>query len=396
MKNKIIFLIIFFVVISSRSYCQNDFRSGFIITSENDTIKTQVAYRSNLKNYKSCLCKGEQGEIEYLPNQIKGFGYDNDKFFSSQISKDSFVEALVSGKISLYKSKNTYYLKKDTSLYTLEPAFEEVEKDGRVSVKENKSWRGITSFLISDCITDPQNVVAGTNQEEKSLTKLIVKYNKCTGSEVAEYKAHKPWIKYEFGATVGLSKTDIQITKKKRYVAYLKDSYSSYDPTFGVLINIASPRISERFSFQSEIQFIKSNYSSLIEINNPTKEIHDTYINLTTLSVPLSLKYSFPEKKYGWYLQGGIDGEYHLNAETKVLSEYIVADVVTTYPERPAFNINKNQFGFWGGVGILKSYQKFKASIAVRYFRMSAMHKYGGYYNVNDNRISLNLILLKK
>lgn len=399
MKNKVILAIILIIGLASHSYCQNDFRSGFIITSGNDTIKAQVAYRSNLSNYKSCICKGVQGEIEYLPNQIRGFGYDDYKVFSSGIIENSFVEVLVSGKISLYKSLHKYHLKKDTSRYDLQAVFEEVEIDGKSGMKDNNIWRGITTYLISDCISNPSSVVSRTSLEDKSLTKLIVDYNTCTGSDFAEYKVNKPWIKYEFGAMVGLARSEINIKNRSVWVPYLADAYSSTDPTIGIVMNISAPRITEKITFQGEIQYMKSNYSSLVVLNWSTTDYHDTYISLSTLSVPLSLKYSFPEKKVGWYLQGGINYDYNLNAEARLVSESVSGNVVTTLPEKEAFEIRKNQFGYWGGFGILKSYQKYKVSLAVRYFQISSLNVFREFttnFHTRDNRISLNLILFKK
>lgn len=395
MKYKLIIAIILFVVLANRSFCQSDFRKGFIITLEQDTIIGQVDYRSNTKNNKSCIFKGEQEEREYYPNEIFGFGYGNDKLFLSQIVENSFVEVLVLGEISLYKSKDKYHLKKDTSIYDLESFSEEVVIDGEVRIRENYRWHGITSYLISDCINNTDRVVSSITLDEKSLTKLIVKYNKCKGSDFLEFKVSKPWIKYDFGATVGLMRSEIRITNKSGSISYLDDSYSSIDPSVGVLFGISSPRIIEKFAFQGEFHFTKSSYSSLVVLNSSSIKYYDTYIDLSTLSVPLSLKYSFPEKKYGLYLQGGINYDYHIRSDTKLLSESVTGNMVYTFPERSAFEINKNQIGYWGGIGILKSYQKFKASITIRYFEMPALNKTGD-FNASNSRILINLILLKK
>ena len=68
---------------------------------------------------------------------------------------------------------------------------------------------------------------------------------------------------------------------------------------------------------------------------------------------------------------------------------------MNTFPETAAFELNDSQIGFWGGLGILKTFQKFKASVTIRYFQMSALNKSVGFIG-NNNRISLNLILFKK
>jgi hypothetical protein len=399
MKDKIIFVIISFFLIANGSFCQNDFRKGFIITLEKDTIIGQVDYRSNTKNYNSCIFKGEQEEREYYPDEIFGFGYYNDKFFSSQIVEGSFVEVLVLGEISLFKSQNKYHLKKDTSVYDLESIFEEFEIDGTAGIKENNRWRQIMSYLIFDCISNPNSIVSNLRLKEKSLTELVVRYNKCKGLDFTEFKVSKPWIKYNFGATIGIARSEIQIRDKIGYVPYMDDSYNSIDPLIGVLVDISSPRITEKIAFQGEIHFIKSSYSSLVILNNiPLTEYHDSYIDLSTLSIPLSFKYSFPEKRFGLYLQGGINYDHHLISKAKLLSEIVIhnpsGNVVVTYPERSAFEINKNHFGYWGGIGILRSYQKFKVSIAIRYFEMSALNKTVD-FKASNSRILINLILFK-
>lgn len=378
----------------SNSFGQKDFRNGFIITPDHDTINGQVNYRSNSKNYKSCIFKSEQGETEYYPTQILGFGYVNDKYFTSQITKNSFSEVLVTGQISLYKSNDKFLVKKDTTLYYLELITEQVEADGKIGTKKNNRWRGLLTYLISDCLENANNLTFKINLDEKSLTRLLVAYNKCSGKAFTEYKASKPWTKLEFGALLGVTKSEILINNESSSFSYLADSYRSVNPSIGLLIAISSPRISERVAFQSEIHFIKSAYSSFVK-NGISTEYHDTYIDLSTLSVPLSLKYSFPEKRYGWYLQGGINYEYHLNSDTRLLSEYVTGHIVNTAAERSAFEVNDNQIGYWGGIGVLKSYRKFKGSISFRYFQMSALNKTEG-FSANSNRISFNLILFKK
>ena len=393
-NNKIIFNIIIICFSFASAFGQNNFRGGFIITLENDTIQGQVDYRSNSKNYESSIFKGKQGKIEYYPNQIKGFGYDNDKFFSSQIIEGTFVEVMIRGKMSLYKSKEKYHVEKDASLYDLESIFERVEIDGKIGTKENNKWRGTLSFLISDCLKNPSEYTANIKFGEKSLTRLIVKYNRCTGAEFIEFKANKPWTKFDFGVALGASRNEIT-TDGSGSFSYLDDSYSSIDPSAGVVIAISSPRFTEKIAFQSELHYFKSSFSSLVELGGSTTQFHDTYIDLTTLSIPLSLKYSFPEKKYGVYFQVGMNYDFHLDSNTRLLTEEINGNVVNTFPETAAFELNDSQIGFWGGLGILKTYQKFKANVTIRYFQMSALNKSVGFIG-NNNRISLNLILFKK
>ncbi len=394
MSKKFNLSLIVLIVTFSSSFGQNDFRNGFIITNDNDTIRGQLDYRSNSKNYESCIFKSEEGEKKYYPSQIKGFGYVDDKFFSSQILKDSFVEVLIRGEISLYKSREMYHIKKDTSFFDLESIIEEVVVDGKNGTRETSRWRGIVNYLTGDCLKNTTGSIASLKLDEKSLTRFILKYNKCKGSEFTEYKANKPWSRFDVGATLGIIRSEIT-TDDTGSFSYLDDSYISIDPSIGVLIAISFPRITEKMALQGELHFMKSGYSSFLKLEGSSTQYHDTFIDLTTLSIPLSAKYSLPAKKYGLYIQGGINYDYHLMSNTKLLSERVVGNVVSTFPESSAFEVNDNQIGYWGGFGILKSYKKFTGSVAIRYFQMPSLSKTNR-FNANNSRISLNLILFKK
>ena len=149
----------------------------------------------------------------------------------------------------------------------------------------------------------------------------------------------------------------------------------------------------EKIALQGELHYSKSSFSDLVRLDGIRTKFHDTYIKLTRLSIPLSVKYSFPEKKYGFYIQGGINYDYHLSSETRLLSEEVYGSVVNTYPER-TIDIDDNQLGYWAGIGILKTYGKFKGSIAIRYIQMPAIIG-NSVFTARRNQISLNLILFK-
>lgn len=86
MKTSFAFVLAVLSVGAQLLLAQSDVRSGFVITLAKDTVRGQVPYRIDENNYQSCLFQGETGETEYGPDQILGFGYDQDKLFVSQIA----------------------------------------------------------------------------------------------------------------------------------------------------------------------------------------------------------------------------------------------------------------------------------------------------------------------
>lgn len=395
MKKKIQLTLLILLVSLSSILSQVNYRDGFIITLDKDTIKGQVDYRSNSKNYISCIFKSNSDEKEYFPNQISGFGYTDGRFFSSKIIVESFVEVLVLGKINLYRSKGKYHIKKDTTFIDLESRIKRVKVHGKVTYQEQSKWKGMLSYLISDCLKNPANLVSNIKLDERGLVKLLVKYNKCSNKHFLAYKIKKPWVKIAYGATIGITQSNILVTAKQRSFARFGNSFTSIDPSLGLIAELIFPRLTEKASIQAELSISKPSYSSLVKIEKYPPQIHDIFIDLTTLSIPLSLKYSFLKDKYNFYLQAGTNFDVHVDSKTKILTEEIVDNVVTTYPEKPAFVINKFQIGYWGGIGILRSFQKFNGEISVRYFRMTGLNKLHG-FTANNHRISLNFIISKK
>jgi hypothetical protein len=394
MNKKVRLTIILTLILIGCSYGQNKLNNGFIITLDNDTIQGKLDYRSDLKSYESCIFKGESGVTEYYPNQILGFGYNNYKLFSSQIIQGSFVEVLIIGEMSLFKSKYKYHIKKDTSIYDLESIPERVEIDGKIGIIEKSKWQGIVRYLISDCL-NISNGIPNLKLNEKSLTQIIIKYNKCRGTEYIEFKANKPWTQVNYGITLGLIRSEINISDGLGRFPFLDQSYTSIDPSIGVLVAISSPRITENVAFQLGLHFLKSNYSSLVKLEEGSIQFYDTFIELNTLSIPLSLKYSFPEEKYKFYVEGGSNYDLHLSSNTRLLREQVNGNVVSTFPESSAFEVNNFQIGIWGGIGILKTYRKFRGSIRCSYSQMYSFNNTNGFI-ANNNRISLNIILFKK
>lgn len=395
MKSLFRFIIIF-SFFSSQAFGQSDFRSGFIVTFENDTTYGKIDYQSNARNYQLCRFKEDKAVITYTPQQIAGFGYIGDKFFTSSVLEDSFVEVLVGGELNLYKFRNFFFVKKrGEEVHPLKNETIVVELDGKKGLKKDRRWRGILISLISDCLLEVNSLVNDIKFQEKSLTQLVIRYNECKGSNFTVYKGNKLWTKVDYGAIFGLTGSTIKVITPYGHFSYLDDSYQSLDADLGLVISISSPRISEKVSIQPEVHFIRSTFSALVIDEGISRRIfHDTFIGLTTLSVPIFFKYSLPVKANIFNVHGGIVYDYHIKATTRKLTETVRGKVVET-SESPAFGVRHHQLGFGAGIGIIKSFNKFKGSAVIRYFQMSNLD-ISNEVDVINNRIAFSIILSRK
>lgn len=180
MHTKLLFLIILFFSLDAT--CQDQY-PGYIITLQNDTISGELIQETINANFSYCQFMSDDDTIKrFLPSELKGFKYQKGRLYVSQVVEGSFIHALVIGKVSLYTDGFDYFVEKDEKLYPLKGGVLKSKIDGQEGVKEDHRWRGILSVLVGDCLYNSNELVSRTLIQEKSLSKLISKYNKCAGA----------------------------------------------------------------------------------------------------------------------------------------------------------------------------------------------------------------------
>ncbi|MFP4090166.1 MAG: hypothetical protein ACLFT3_07650 [Cyclobacteriaceae bacterium] len=373
MKNLLKLLGLLLFCSYSVAFAQTDYKDGFIITLQNDTIYGQIDDQFNTTNYRKCNFKTGQGVREYFPEEILGFGYADDRYFTSGIREGFFVEVLVKGTLSLYRFKDIFYLKEeDGQIHELSSENVKKQVDGLEVIKKDDRWKRVVAYVVSDCLQEADQMLANRPLKERSLTSLIISYNECKGVEYEIYKEVKPWTRLNIGLSAGVTRTAIKMTPHTSSFFYLDDQYTSVDPTVGLVAMLYSPRITDRVIFQMELLYTQAAFSSLIKTNISTStDYFDSFINLKTISLPLSLKYFITKGRYGLFVQGGMNYDHHSQAQVSYLRESVTGNIVNTFPETEGFDFVKSYVGFWGGIGLQKDFRHFNGSANLRYFQMT-------------------------
>ena len=401
MRNTIILLILTLSVQIVRA--QVDYRSGYYITLNNDTVRGMIKYGTNPGSFKYCYYKVADGqEVKQLTaEEISGYGFPDDMFFTrkSVEKMDStrepvFMEVLVKGNISLFKYMDAFYIEKADTLYELSnEKYENIVEGKRVIIESNR-YIGLLFLLMRDC-SDLRDNIKEVRLFEKPLLNLVMSYNKCRGSETIEYKHKKPWTKIDVGALTGVLYSTLNFGYNSDLRSYMKARYHSVDPFAGIIIGFSSPRLSDKISFQTELHFFKPAYSSFITIrNNSSIEYYDMYIDRTTLSIPLSVRYSSSATRNSWFAQAGINWDYNINDEMTYIYEDVAGKVVNTYRSTP-FQLNHNLVGYWAGCGYEARFRKFNGCLALRYFSLLNTSREENITAINS-RLALSIIIVTK
>jgi hypothetical protein len=364
------------ICLSTVGFSQADFRKGYVITNERDTLFGLVDYKVGTRPYKWCDFKEIKSQkiTTYQPGEIVGYGFVFDKFFESrevlllpEPSKLVFFEVIVSGTVSLYKYEQNYFVEKnDEGLHKLTNEYIETVIDGK-SVFKNTNQHIITlNMLLSDC-----GSVSARNQKaslsEKYLTSLIEKYNTCKGTPTATYKNKKVPVRSKFGIYAGVNISQLDFVNKNAGYDHLDGSFDSPNsPAIGVSLDISSPRINERLSFHIGIQYFNSEYNRFSQEDNGTKTTHSTF-KMQQVKIPLGIQYTFGRKDFSPFIAIGMSGTAYLSSDFKVIQEVEFNNTTEVYKYDGSVPKN-NQIGIWGGCGILKSIsKKLDASLELRY-----------------------------
>ncbi len=376
------------------SYAQLSFQNGFIINLDNDTIPSQIAFRLEHKNYLSCIVKDGNTSQEYLPEQLLGYGFEGGDFYSSEVISGEFVQVLVAGKLSLYKSKNKYHVKKDSAVFDLESNPEKIRVNFQSKVKGDNKWRGLLTWMISDCLDNASSMTSSVELEDISLIRLVSKYNDCAGGDYVTFYEIKDLVKVSIGGVAGITRTTVKTNFKPESHFYLKDLYQSIDPFFGMQWSIRSPQISERVELLGEILLIRSSYSynMTTSIGSDT-EYHKSQLALNVLSFPVLFNYAILQRKdIDFYVSAGFNYDRHLNSNSSYVRERVVGSILYQY-QQPLIDMVQFQMGTTLGGGINRRFQKFNAGLGFRYYHMSPLNIKNGKSSTITTRMALNLII---
>ncbi len=358
----LLFIICFFQV----GYAQKDFRQGYIITKKGDRVNGFVKYRPGAKKFESCDFKKSKGDasVSYSPDQIKGYGIINDFYFESKkindnenSSKNVFTEVLVEGNATLYNWKGNFFVKKnDTVFHKLDYTKKSIAVNGENLVKNSNRYIGSLTYLFSDC-PNLKKKIEKTQYNKKSLTILFEKYNNCTAQPSVTYKANKKWLKMNFSLSASYFVTSLKFNPSQDDDRRnLKEAFStpnSFVPSLD--IHFSSPRINERVSFQTGIQYLKTTYKSFNNAQfGPFLARNDIIIDLEQLKIPFGIRYTFPTRTITPYGTLGISSTIHLDSNSSWKQE-IEFDNIVEPSEDIDLNLDENQFGYWFAFGAKKT-----------------------------------------
>jgi hypothetical protein len=214
------------------------------------------------------------------------------------------------------------------------------------------------------------------NLEEGALTKLVESYNQCKGESGIVFKAAKPWKKVILGVNAGVNVSQLSFGTYLGYEYLEGDFEVSKSLMFGLSLDALSPRLSERVSVHADVFYLAPQYYHYNQLSiGSTVQTNYVTIDLQQLKIPLGLRYTSPVRSITPFINAGLSSTLQLKSNTDWVQEIESNGVVEIY-EPAAYQITQNQFGVWGGGGLVRPISdKLSAFLELRYERSIGVAK---------------------
>lgn len=389
-------------------HAQSDFRDGYYINTNNDTVFGLINYKGNKANAKKCVFRetiNSENQI-FTPDQIIGFRFINSKYYvSKSVYKENeteqlFLEYLLSGIVDLYYYRDEigeHYLvdNGNEKLYELKNEEKEIIISNTRYIKESKEYINILKAIFKDS-PEISNRVETIKLNHNSLINITHDYHNevCKDEECIIYEKKLPDIKSSFGLLVGINSISIVETfTLSEHLYYLNNSNFGYSifPSIGFYYKRNMPFINERSYFQYEGTYSYVNLSTINSYTEPTYQlalINDISFTQNVFNNLCIVKYEFPKGKFRPTFQIGGFAKYlfktNFERDLEVLFSWGSTYFTKHFNENP---FSQFEFGINCGAGLKGLvFNNKEIFLDLRYQRGFMQLK-----GINTNTLSVNL-----
>jgi len=377
-------LIIILFFLSLKINGQTDYRPGYYISLENDTVYGLIDYRGDFRNSRLCEFKKDENSEpkQFNPGDITSYRFIDGKYYVSKhvkaknIDRTVFLEYLVKGKANLYYCRDIEYgqyliQKEGDSLRILsnKPDTLNIENRG-VRIVESYKYKGILKAYLNDCMEIlPQ--IDNVSLDKKSLISVAKKYHDyiCEGEKCIVYEKTVPVVTARFAPFLGLSVSEFGFDNFEFYENLNFDK--SFGPVIGVLFDFSAPKLSEKLSLQINLSTKKNHYYGTYNILSRYYYFH---MHSIYLQPALLLKYIYPKGKLRPTAAfGGILSTF-LKKDIRLIEEKTQLGVVISTLESSPAPVAKSFLGAIFQIGCdleTKSKRSFFTNISYNYTRGS-------------------------
>jgi hypothetical protein len=280
---KILIILILAVVTTISVIAQTNYIPGYIVTLEGDSIKGMVDSRGAIRNANKCSYKkdSDSERTEYLPGEIKAYGFVDGKYYVSKVilfKQDTvtvFLEYLINGIVDVYffrdMEDNHYYIEKeDMKLTVLDDKDKIVEIEGKKFLKKNNQYIGVLKYVFNES-PEIQKKTESLSLNHNNLIKIAKDYHGyvCEGEECIVYEKKKHKVKFGIAPIIGIDFHKLKGDREAMRTIFDTESNFSilpeeftlkstnFDYSLGAIGSLTLPSLNENLALNLQVKYGK-------------------------------------------------------------------------------------------------------------------------------------------
>jgi hypothetical protein len=381
---------------------QSDFRPGYVVMPQGDTLQGQVSYRPDVVSGRTIGFKknGQTETAAYTADNISGYGFAGDRNYRTRVLDHAdtlaaeyvFMQELVRGTMSLYMYKSTFFVEKNDNPDKLHKLYitneEYYNKDKALARRQVNHHVTTLNTLMQDCIAIFPKVER-VKLAEKNMVELVQEYNQCVSSEQTTFKSDKPWIALRPGFVGAMSHTSLNFSAKDETYLHLEHAEFNTNtyPSFGIALLVNSPRINERTSLLLEGRYFQNSFQA-----DPSYMWFGSYydneveIDLSAVKITSALRYDFTGKTLQPFINAGAFLNLFQSRDYKHTQYFRRTQSSEPTPRNrdDAEFISKQQQGLMIGAGSYLNINKHRLSLEARYEFGLDLHEHNAVNKINS------------
>lgn len=317
------------------------------------------------EQYDQIRFKSGTGESRALgPEEIAGFGFQSGrKFVSIRLpgsEKLEFVQVLLTGKLSLYKANNKFYVNDGREIHELKAFYDRATVAGNETKELKKPYLGTINMLMAgECSAEIYDLLADTKYDDYSLVKLLSKYHYCEG---ITYEQHLPELAFmRISPVIYGGMTYMSMSPASR-PANRKDAFENHvTPLFQVGIKAHQFRNWQRLSVDLSVGY--SNFSNTVISEYTSESQYMTakeVFNSTSITIPAFVNYTWTRAgSFDSYVGIGVNSRFtSFESEFAFIDQTLSHNGVTTIYEKEFTEIKKKMASVSGKFGMVWNFSK--------------------------------------
>lgn len=354
------------------------FKAGFYISQNQDSVRGYVKLLSREFLQQTCVFKESKNAPEQVfeAKDILAYGFDGGKVYKALGFEEEkvFMELLQAGRLSLFRYNDRFFLEYGAPLRfsELKSTVKSYNEGYRVYREEQHEYAKVLAEAMADCPNVALPIGSGRKKllmRERDLMEVVEQYHACFQEKVKQPDARPPFAIRQ-GILVGLGASSInyqanspfdQPSTELRNIIYSIAS-TNYEgrlnPTFGVFVDVNSPRSLHGFGFRAEFTYSPLRFVGSNEYFDPSIQFtvrDEIELQLQRLALPLGVQKRLGANNSPFYLMLGISPQLYVSRRHYLLREAL--DLPPTgpaviNPEETISGRSVFELGLWSKLGV--------------------------------------------